>query len=121
MPVANFMDTEIKANSSRPDTVGNKAPYTPEYTVNIGGDVNFPINSDLDFVARIDAQFIGETWFHTVQTGQRPTIFMPLFELGSGGPGSGAGVLGIADYTNAQRDAYFTVDLRAGIEGERCQ
>lgn len=116
---ANFMDTEIKANSSRPDTVGNKAPYTPEYTVNIGGDVNFPINNDLDFVARIDAQFIGETWFHTVQTGQRPTIFMPFFELGSGGPGSGAGVLGIADYTNAQRDAYFTVDLRAGIEGER--
>jgi iron complex outermembrane receptor protein len=44
---------------------------------------------------------------------------MPFFELGSGGPGSGAGVLGIADYTNAQRDAYFTVDLRAGIEGER--
>ncbi len=113
---ANFLDTEIKANSSRPDTVGNKAPYTPEYTVNIGSDVNFAINSDFDFVARIDAQFIGETWFHTVQAGQRPTIFMPLFEIGFG---PGAGALGTADYTNAQRDAYFTVDMRVGIESER--
>ena len=26
---ANFIESDIKANSSRPDTVGNKAPYTP--------------------------------------------------------------------------------------------
>jgi iron complex outermembrane receptor protein len=74
------------------------------------------LSNGLNLFARIDAQFIGETWFHTVQTGQRPTIFMPLFELGFG---AGAGALGIADFSNAQRDSYFTVDLRAGVEGER--
>ena len=112
---ANFTDSEIKKNSSRPDTVGNESPYTPEYTINVGGDVNFPLSNGLNIFARVDAQFIGETWFHTVQEGQRPTIFMPLFELGFG---AGAGALGIADYSNAQRDTFSTVNLRAGLEGE---
>ena len=113
---ANYVDSEIKANSSRPDTVGNESPYTPAYTINVGGDVDFPLSNGLNLFARVDAQFIGETWFHTVQAGQRPTIFMPLFELGFG---AGAGALGIADFSNARRDSYFTVDLRAGVEGER--
>jgi len=113
---ANFVDSEIKKNSSRPDTVGNESPYTPDYTFNVGGNFDFPLSNGLNIFGRVDAQFIGETWFHTVQTGQRPTIFMPLFELGFG---AGAGALGIADYSNAQRDSYFTVDVRAGLEGER--
>lgn len=112
---ANYVDSEINANSSRPDTVGNESPYTPEYTVNIGADMNWPLAEGRNLFARVDAQFIGETWFHTVQEGQRPTIFMPLFELGFG---AGAGQLGIADFSNAQRDAYATVDLRVGVEGE---
>ena len=113
---ANFVDSEIKANSSRPDTVGNESPYTPKYTINIGGDVDFPITPDLSFIARVDARFVGKTWFHTVQEGVRPTIFMPLFELGFG---AGAGALGIADFSNARRDAYATVDLRAGIQADK--
>jgi len=113
---ANFTDSEIKKNSSRPDTVGNESPYTPEYTFNIGGDFDYPISSELNFFARVDAQFIGETWFHTVQEGQRPTIFMPLFELGFG---AGAGALGIAEYSVARRDAYATVNLRTGLQGEK--
>ena len=113
---ANFTDSEIKKNSSRPDTVGNDSPYTPEYTINVGGDIDFPLSNGLNIFARVDAQFIGETWFHTVQTGLRPTIFMPLIELAFG---PGAGGLGVADYSNAQRDSYFTVDVRAGLEGER--
>ncbi len=113
---ANYVDSEIKKNSSRPDTVGNESPYTPQYTVNVGGDINIPLSNGLNAFARVDAQFIGKTWFHTVQNGPRPTIFQPLFELGFG---AGAGALGTADYSNARRDAYATVNLRAGLEGER--
>jgi len=114
---ANFVDSEIKANSSRPDTVGNESPYTPEYTVNVGGDFDIPLSNGLSIFGRVDAQFIGETWFHTVQTGLRPTIFMPLLEISQLGPG--AGPLGVADYSNAQRDSYYTVDVRLGLGGER--
>jgi iron complex outermembrane receptor protein len=113
---ANYIDSEIKENSSRPDTVGNKAPYTPDYTVNVGGDIEFPLSNGMNIFARVDAQWVGETWFHTVQSGQRPTIFMPLFEIGFG---AGAGALGTAEYSNALRNEYSTVNLRLGLEGEK--
>jgi len=108
----NWIDSEIKANSSRPDTVGNKSPYTPDYTINLGGDFTWPLTDNITLTAHADAQFIGPTWFHTVQEGQRPTIFMPLFELGFG---TGAGALGTADFSNAQRDAYATLNARIGL------
>lgn len=108
----NWLQSEIKSNSSRPDTVGNDAPYTPDYTLNFSANMNYPITDSLDLLARVDARFVGETWFHTVQEGQRPTIFMPLFELGFG---PGAGALGIANYDVAQRDAFGIIDLRLGV------
>ena len=109
----NLTESEIKANSSRPDTVGNKSPYTPDYTVNFGGDFSLPLSDNMDFIVRADAQLIGPTWFHTVQGGDRATIFNPLFEIGFG---TGAGGLGGGNFVNAQRDEYFNLDLRAGIQ-----
>jgi iron complex outermembrane receptor protein len=111
----NWLDTEIKENASRPDTVGNKAPYTPDYTANVGVDFNMQLTNTLNFFTRVDARFTGETWFHTVQEGNRPTIFMPLFELGFG---PGAGGLGIAEYSVSKRDAFSIVDLRLGVAGD---
>ncbi|HEY5680475.1 MAG TPA: TonB-dependent receptor [Pseudomonadales bacterium] len=113
---ANIIESEIKDNSARPDTVGNDAPYTPDYTFNVGAELNYPLSGDLNLFARVDAQFVGDTWFHTVQSGQRPTIFSPLFEISIFGEGSGP--LGFADFENSKRDAYVTVDVRAGIQGE---
>ena len=111
----NYTDSEIKANSSRPDTMGNKSPYTPDYTINFGGDIQVPVANGLDFLVRADAQVIGPTWFHTVQGGDRATIFNPLFELGFG---PGAGGLGTGNFVNARRDSYLTVDLRAGLQSD---
>lgn len=108
----NYTDSEIKANSSRPDTIGNKSPYTPDYSVNFGGDISLPINDTMDFLVRADAQIIGPTWFHTVQGGDRATIFNPLFELGFG---AGAGGLGTGNFVNSRRDSHLTLDMRAGI------
>ena len=58
---------------------------------------------------------IGPTWFHTVQGGDRATIFNPLFELGFG---AGAGGLGTGNFLNSRRDSYLTLDMRAGLQGE---
>ncbi|MDX1554992.1 MAG: TonB-dependent receptor [Xanthomonadales bacterium] len=112
---ANWLDSEIKANRSRPDTVGNEAPYTPEYTANLSAEMRYPVSDGLEFFARADARFVGETWFHTQQIGDWPTIFMPLFELGFG---EGAGALGIANYDVSQRDSFSILDVRVGIGGE---
>jgi iron complex outermembrane receptor protein len=105
----NVTESEIKANTSRPETVGNKSPYTPDYTLNFGGELALPVlGGKGDFVARVDYGIVGPTWFHTVQDETRPTVFEPLL------PG-----LGTADYSISQRDAYGVLNIRAGFENER--
>lgn len=105
----NITDSKIKANSSRPETVGNKSPYTADYTLNVGGEIDLPVYNDkMHFVTRIDYSLVGPTWFHTVQNETRPTIFEPLLPT-----------LGTADYSQSQRDAYGLLNIRAGIETDR--
>ena len=112
---ANVTESEIKANASRPVTVGNKSPYTADYTINLGTQVDLPINDRLDFVTRADYRITGPTWFHTLQDDTNPTLFSGLL------PGSALAlpaVVGNADYTVAQRDTFSVLDLRVGIEGD---
>ncbi|MDP2324015.1 MAG: TonB-dependent receptor [Gammaproteobacteria bacterium] len=104
---ANFLDTEIKKNEARPDSVGNESPYTPDYTWSAGAQVLFPMSADYDFVGSVDVSGVGETWFHVIQANDRPTIFSLAFPLDA------------ANYSVAQRDAYSLINLRAGISGDR--
>ena len=109
----NLTDSEIEENSSRPDTVGNKSPLTPDFTINGGGDYTFELNDNLDLVLRADGQVTGPTFFQTVQSGDQATIFNPLFQAGAG-----FGALGTANFTDAERDTFFTIDLRATLQSE---
>ncbi len=111
----NLTDGEIKENASRPDTVGNDVPYAPDMTLNLGGDLTLPVHENFDLVLRGDLQYIGETHFHTVQEGNRATIFTSLFESGFG---FGAGGLGATNLANTTRDGYTTIDLRAGFKAD---
>jgi len=105
----NYIDSEIKENNVRPDTVGNDAPYTAEYTFNLGVQYEQPIaNTDADFVARADFQYVGPTWFHTVQDQTRT--------VQAGDAVAGFGFVG--DYSRTERDSYHTLDLRLGVETE---
>ncbi|MFN3231151.1 MAG: TonB-dependent receptor [Alphaproteobacteria bacterium] len=97
------IESEIKSNASRPNTVGNKSPYTPDYTINAGFQVNAPLgNGDIEFVGRFDFNLVGPTWFHTIQNNSVPTIQ--------------GGLLG--DFSMARRDAYHTINIRAGLQSE---
>lgn len=97
-----LLDSEIEASTSRPDAVGNKSPYTADYTLNAGAEVFAPLTDEFEFVGRVDWRRTGPTWFHTIQNNQRPTIF--------GVPG---------DYSGTRRDAFSIVDLRLGVQSER--
>ncbi|WP_404477844.1 TonB-dependent receptor [Novosphingobium sp. BL-52-GroH] len=103
----NVLDSKIQANSVRPDTVGNKSPYSADYTLNVGASVEQPINDHLDFTFRADYRLTGPTWFHVVQDQTRRTVF-DLFYPG----------IGTADYSGTRRDAYGILNLRAGLKGE---
>ena len=98
---ANYTDSEIKKNSSRPSTVGNKSPYTPDYTINLGSQMLAPIARTFDLLFRADYRITGPTWFHTVENQSNPTIF--------GAPGQ---------YGAAERQAFGVLDVRLGLEGK---
>jgi iron complex outermembrane receptor protein len=101
----NVLDSKIKSNSVRPDTVGNKAPYTADYTLNLGLQVERPVSRNLSVTFKSDYRLTGPTWFHTVQDQKRRTIFDIFY------PGIGTG-----DYSKSRRDAYGILNLRAGIK-----
>ncbi len=123
---ANYTSSEIKANTSRPDTVGNESPYTPKYTINAGFQYVQPVNrwGGISAVFRLDFQYVGPTWFHVVQENTRTIggTFGTLTDLADFMPGVGEDLLtlnlGTADFSMTRRDSYHTLDLRAGFEGE---
>jgi iron complex outermembrane receptor protein len=110
---ANLTDSEIKENSSRPSTVGNKSPYTADYTINLGTQARVPLSDNVALFGRADWRRTGPTWFHTVQDQETPTLFSGLL------PGSALALpafVGNARYDVARRDAFDVVNLRAGVE-----
>lgn len=110
----NYTDSEIKKNASRPYTVGNKSPYTADYTINVGGQFEVPFADDLKFKLRGDYRVTGPTYFHTVQDQTRPTLFSQLLPISALALPA---FVGNANYSVAKRNAFGVANLRAGIEG----
>ena len=95
----NYLDSEITSNSARPSTVGNKSPYTSEYTINVGADFSKELKNGSEVTARFDYRLTGPTFFHTVQ-GVTPT------QWASFAPGN---------FALAERDEYGVMNARIGI------
>ena len=111
----NLTDSEIKKNASRPYTVGNKSPYTADYTINLGSQVEAPLNDNMDLVMRADYRITGATYFHTVQDQTRSTIFSQLLPISALAL---PGAVGNANYSVAKRDPFGVLNLRVGVEGD---
>jgi len=104
-----LLDSEIKENRNRPLSVGNDVPQAPDETYNLGAQFRTTLRSGTELVARADWQHVGDTWFHTLQGEQTPTIWQVFFpDLGSVA----------SDFSRSQRDAYATLNLRLGLEAE---
>ena len=127
-------DSEIDKNDNRPYTEGNEMPLTPDMTGNLGFQWVGEVMQDVDMFVRLDWQYIGETWFSTVQDNVTNNGFTDVSGLYQGigqafgdvtqtpaGPGIPAGgILGFgqSNYDKGQRDAYDLLNVRVGIEGE---
>lgn len=112
----NYTDSEIKQNASRPYTVGNKSPYTADYTLNAGIELEQPVSDTLKVFARGDYRLTGPTWFHTVQNQSVPTLFSGLLPISALALPA---VVGDGKYDVARRKAYGIVNLRAGVQSDR--
>jgi iron complex outermembrane recepter protein len=111
----NVTDSKIKKNSSRPYTVGNKSPYTADYTINLGTQIEAPLSDAIKVQMRADYRITGPTWFHTVQDQSRPTVFSALLPVSLFGAPP---VAGNGGYLAAKRDAFGVMNLRFGLEGK---
>jgi iron complex outermembrane receptor protein len=109
-----LLDSEIKENQNRPLTVGNSAPQAPDETFTFGVTWDYSLSSDILLTSRIDWQYTGDTFFHTLQGEQTPTIWDFFGTLGGGVP------LGThsQDFSNAKRDAYSTINARINFDAE---
>ncbi len=113
---ANFNGSKIKKNASRPDTVGNKSPYTADYTINFGTQMVAPLNDDLNIVLRADYRRTGPTWFHTVQNQIKPTLFSGLLPTSAL---AAPAFVGNANFDRSRRAAFDVVNLRVGLQSDR--
>lgn len=109
-----LIDSQIKENRNRPLSVGNKAPQTPDTTITLGSMYEYNINSDVVMTTRVDWQYVGETFFHTLQGQQTPTIWDFFGTLGGGVPPGPHP----QDFSNASRDAYSTLNVRVSFDAE---
>lgn len=108
------LDTEILENRNRPLTVGNKAPQAPETTGTLGLMWDYSLTDNVVMTTRLDWQYTGETFFHTLQGEATPTIWDFFGTLGGGvppGPHS-------QDFSKASRDSFNTVNMRVSFEGD---
>ncbi|MEH6587084.1 MAG: TonB-dependent receptor [Halioglobus sp.] len=102
-----LLDSEIEENKNRPLSEGNEVPQAPGTTGNLGAEWVLALSTNLNLVSRLDWSYVGETWFHTLQGEQTPTIWNAFF-----GPGNNQ------DFSKSSRDAYDTLDLRVGLEAD---
>jgi len=107
-----FLDSKIEKNTNRPLSVGNDVPQAPDETYNLGAQLDFPMGGNMNFFARVDLQHVGEMWFHAIQGEPTPTIWQSFTNLDFLGDRSN-------DFSKTKRDAYDTVNLRLGLEGEK--
>ena len=110
---ANVTDSEIKKNRSRPYTVGNKSPYTADYTLNLGSEIDAPITDGIDLILRADYRITGPTWFHIVQDQERPTLFSGLLPISALALPA---VVGNGRFDVARRGTFGVLDLRGGLD-----
>lgn len=87
-----YTDSKIKKYSIRPYTVGNKVPYVPAYTGNIGAEYHQPLIRDLNLIGRVDTYFVGRTWFSPVQNQDVTSLF------------------GVANYSRMSRRPYSSTN-----------
>jgi iron complex outermembrane receptor protein len=109
-----LLDSEIKENRNRPVTVGNKAPQSPDTTFTLGFSYEQPVTEDYWVTTRVDYQYTGKTFFHTLQGEETPTIWDFFGTLGGGVPPGPHP----QNFDNAQRDSFSTINARIALEAE---
>jgi len=77
-----FTDSEIKKYSADPAFVGNKAPYVPERTINLGFQYRGPLTDRFDLFARADYEQRGKQYWDPDNSSARNAVSLINFRAG---------------------------------------
>jgi len=75
-------DSEIKDFSLDPSHEGNKAPYVPDFTVNLGMQYNAEIIADWQTMFTLDAERRGEQFWDTANSSPREALTLVNGRIG---------------------------------------
>ncbi len=79
-----YTDGEIKRAADPADN-GNQAPLVTEMTINLGGELRYPMDlggNEGDLIARLDFQQIGDTWWDPGNISKRSAVNLIDMRLG---------------------------------------
>lgn len=69
-----YTHSKIKDYAINPADIGNKAPYVPEYSVNLGAQYRVPITSNLGLFSRVDYRRLGSQYWDPENSTARDPI-----------------------------------------------
>ncbi|MDJ0760582.1 MAG: TonB-dependent receptor [Woeseiaceae bacterium] len=112
-----FTDSEIKEAADSADN-GNQAPLVTEYTINVGGEYRQPLNisgGDYYFTARLDQQFIGDTWWDPGNISKRSPVNLTDARIGFEADGNWSVVLWAKNLFDEEYNAEFSPGPAPGL------
>jgi iron complex outermembrane receptor protein len=77
-----YTDSEIQRYSVDPADVGNRAPYVPKTTINLGIQYRTPITRGIGVFARADYRRLGSQYWDPENTTARSNVSLADFRLG---------------------------------------
>jgi len=69
-----YTDSEIRKNSVDASAVGNRSPYVPRSTVNLGAQYKAEFSEAVDSIFRVDYRRMGEQYWDTMNSTARPAV-----------------------------------------------
>jgi len=69
-----YTDSEIRKNSSNPSVVGNRSPYVPQSTVNLGAQYKLELGEHVDTTFRVDYRRMGAQYWDTLNSTERSAV-----------------------------------------------
>jgi len=69
-----YTDSEIRKNSVDASAVGNRSPYVPRSTLNLGAQYTLEFGDKLDTTVRVDYRRLGDQYWDTMNSTPRPAV-----------------------------------------------
>ena len=112
-----YTDSDIKRAADPADN-GNQAPLVTDITLNLGGELRYPINfggDDSDFVFRVDYNHTGDTWWDPGNISKRSPIDLVDMRVGVDVPGNWSLMLWAKNLFDEKYNAEFSPGPAPGL------